>query len=100
MNQEIELEAMLHDDIEIEIRSADDNSEKQIEDIEYFANNGFDVIVVAPNEAIALTPEIKKLHENGVKVVIFDRNINDTTYTQRIGVDNVGLGKSAGEYQR
>lgn len=98
MNQEIELEAMLHDDIEIEIRSADDNSEKQIEDIEYFANNGFDVIVVAPNEAIALTPEIKKLYENGIKVVIFDRNINDTTYTQRIGVDNVGLGKSAGEY--
>ena len=91
-------EAMLHDDVEVEIRSANDDSRKQIKDIEYFVENGFDVIVVAPNEAEALTPVIKKVYEKGIPVIIFDRNINDSSYTQRIGVDNKGLGVSAGEY--
>lgn len=98
MNDEILREAMLHEDVEVEIRSANDDSRKQISDIEYFLKNNFDVIVVAPNEAEALTPEIQKAYGTGVPIVIFDRNINDTTYTQRIGVDNVGLGKLAGEY--
>lgn len=100
MNQEVLREAMLHDDVVVEIRSANDDSNKQISDIEYFANNKFDVIVIAPNEAVALTPEVKKIHERGIPVIIFDRNINDSTYTQRIGVDNVGLGESAAEYAR
>ena len=33
MNNEVLREAMLHDDIEVEIISADDNSEKQISDL-------------------------------------------------------------------
>ena len=98
MNEEILMEAMLHDNLEVEIRSADDDSRKQIEDLNYFIDHGFDAIIVAPNEAITLTPVIKEIYEKGVPVIIFDRNINDTTYTQRIGVDNVGLGRSAANY--
>ena len=98
MNDEVMREAMLHEDVMVEIRSADDDSKKQIKDIEYFVKNGFNVIVVAPNEADILTPEIKKVYDEGIPVIIFDRNINDTTYTQRIGVDNVGLGISSAQY--
>lgn len=98
MNEEVMLEALLHDDVEVEIRSAHDDSQKQINDIEYFLKKGVDVIVVAPNEAHALTPEIKKVYDKGIPVIIFDRNINGDSYTQRIGVDNVGLGASAGRY--
>ena len=98
MNDEVLREAMLHDDIEVEIRSANGDSRKQIEDLEYFYKNNFDAIVVAPNEAEALTPEIKKIYDKGIPVVIFDRNITDTAYTQRIGVDNVGLGNAAADY--
>lgn len=98
MNEEILREAMLHNEVEVEIRSANGDSKQQIEDLEYFANNNFDVIVVAPNEAEALTPEVKKIHEKGIPIIIFDRNINDSSYTQRIGVDNVLLGNSAASY--
>lgn len=98
MNEEIELEAMLHDDVEVEIRSADDNNEKQISDIKYFADHGFDMIIVAPNEAEALTPVVREVYKKGIPIIIFDRNISDTTYTQRIGVDNVGLGQAAAHY--
>ncbi|MCH5227015.1 MAG: substrate-binding domain-containing protein [Muribaculaceae bacterium] len=98
MNEEVMREAMLHDDVLVEIRSAHDDSQDQMQDIDYFLENGFDIILVAPNEANALTPKVKSVYEKGVPVVIFDRNINDSSYTQRIGVNNIGLGAQAAEY--
>ncbi|MEZ3589699.1 MAG: substrate-binding domain-containing protein [Muribaculaceae bacterium] len=98
MNDEINREIMFHEDAVVEIRSADDSNAKQIEDIRYFADNGFDIIIVSPNEAAALTPVIREVYEEGMPVVIFDRNINGDTYTARIGVDDVELGKSAALY--
>lgn len=98
MNDEINREIMFHEDAIVEIRSADDSNTKQIEDIKYFVENGFDIIIVSPNEAAALTPIIKDVYEQGVPVVIFDRNINGDTYTARIGVDDEGLGRSAAHY--
>lgn len=98
MNDEINREIMLHEDAEVEIRSADDDNSRQIKDIEYFADNDFDIIIVSPNEAAALTPVIKKVYEKGIPVVIFDRNIIGDTYTARIGADDKGLGKSAAHY--
>lgn len=98
MNDEINREIMFHEDAVAEIRSADDSSAKQIADIRYFVDNGFDIIIVSPNEAEALTPIIKEVYEKGIPVVIFDRNINGDTYTARIGVDDRGLGRSAAHY--
>lgn len=98
MNDEIEREIMFHEDATVEIRSADDNNSKQIEDIQYFVDNGFDIIIVSPNEAAALTPIIKDVYGQGIPVVIFDRNINGNTYTARMGVDDENLGRSAAHY--
>lgn len=98
MNDEIEREIMFHEDATVEIKSADDSNEKQIRDIRYFADNGFDIIIVSPNEAAALTPVIKEIYARGIPVIIFDRNIIGDSYTARIGVDDEGLGKSAAHY--
>lgn len=85
MNDEIKREIMLHENATVEIRSADDSNTKQTEDIRYFADNGFDIIIVSPNEAEALTPVIRDVYESGMPIIIFDRNINDSSYTARIG---------------
>ncbi len=98
LNDEIRREMMFHEDAEVEIRSANDNNERQIADIRYFADNGFDAIIVSPNEAAALTPVISDVHAQGIPVIIFDRNILGDTYTARIGVDDEGLGRSAAHY--
>lgn len=65
MNDEINREIMFHEDAVVEIRSADDSNAKQIDDIKYFVENGFDIIIVSPNEAAALTPIIKEVYESG-----------------------------------
>lgn len=81
MNEEINREMIFHDNAIVEIRSADDSNEKQIADIRYFADNGFDIIIAAPNEADALTPIIKEVYEAGIPVLLFDRNIHGDSYT-------------------
>lgn len=98
MNEEIDREIMFHEDAVVEIRSANDSNEKQIADIKYFMEHDFDILIVSPNEAAALTPVIKEVYEKKMPVIIFDRNIKGDTYTARIGVDNTGLGRSAARY--
>lgn len=98
MNEEIQREIMFHPEAKVEIRSADDNNAKQIADLKYFAENDFDMVIVAPNEADAVTPAVKEIYDSGIPVIVFDRDINDDSYTAFVGVDNVGLGRSAGHY--
>lgn len=98
MNQEMRREMLFHNDSEIEIVSADDSNEKQIKDIESFIDRGFDLIIVAPNEAEALTPVVKKAYDAGIPVIIFDRRIEGDSYTSYIDLDNKGIGKAAAEY--
>jgi len=98
MNDEINREIISHDDATVEIRSADDSSAKQADDIRYFVDNGFDIIIVSPNEAVRLTPVIKEVYEKGIPVIIFDRNIIGDSYTARIGVDDEEIGRSAAHY--
>ncbi|MCH5233702.1 MAG: substrate-binding domain-containing protein [Muribaculaceae bacterium] len=98
MNQEMIREMLFHDDSLIEIVSADDNNEKQIADIQSFIDRKFDLIIVAPNEAEALTPIVKKAYEAGIPVIIFDRRISEDYYTSYIDLDNKGIGYSAAQY--
>lgn len=98
MNAEIKRELMFHPEASVEILSAGDNSAKQIEDIRYFINNGFDAIIAAPNEADALTPIINEAYSKGIPVVLFDRNINGDSYTAWQGADNHSIGRAAARY--
>lgn len=98
MNDEIEREIMFHPELSVEILSADDNNDKQIEDIRYFIENKFDIIVAAPNEAEALTPIISEAFNKGIPVLLFDRKVNGNDFTAFQGVDNDEIGKAVGEY--
>jgi signal transduction histidine kinase/DNA-binding response OmpR family regulator/ABC-type xylose transport system substrate-binding protein len=97
MNEEIRREAMFHDDIEVEILSAEDDNAKQISDLHHFVDAGYDIIIVSPREAEALTPTIKEIYDSGVPVIIFDRNIQGTSYTAYQGADNRGIGASVAQ---
>ena len=99
-NDEIRREIMFHPDATVEIRSADDSNEKQIADIQYFMDQHFDAIIIAPNEADAITPIVQKAYAQGIPIVIFDRNIHGDTYTAYQGAYNIGIGRSAAHYAR
>ncbi len=98
MNEEILREAMFHTGAELEIRSADDDNDRQIADIRYFMDNGFDLIIVSPNEAEAVTPVITEAYEAGIPVIVFDRNVTGNSYTAYQGADNESIGRAAAQY--
>lgn len=98
MNGEMLREIMFHPEVTLDIRSANDDSQRQIADLMDFINEGVDLIIVAPNEAEALTPVIRDIYEAGIPVLVFDRSINGDYYTAFQGADNAGIGAEAAKY--
>lgn len=98
MNEEIYLEMLFHEDASVGILTANDDNEKQISDIKYFIDNDYDIIIVAPNQAEALTPVLKDAYDKGIPVIMFDRGIMGDSYTTFIEFDNYGIGRKAAEY--
>lgn len=97
-NDEMKRELLLHDDVEIEIRDADNDNDRQIADIQYFMDNGFDLIMVSPNETKPLTPAVQEVYAKGIPVVTFDRSIIGDSVTAHFEVDNYDLGKAVARY--
>ena len=98
MNNEMKREASFNPGIELKIKTANDNNQKQIRDIERFIADKVDLIIVSPNEAIPLTPVIEKAMLEGIPVVLVDRKINSGRYTAFVGADNFQIGKEVGVY--
>ncbi len=98
LNDEINRELLTHNEATADIVSAYDNIGKQIDDIQRFIDEDYDIIIASPIEAEALTPIIKEAAEKGIPTIIFDRNINEKCYTAYLGADNALLGKNVGDY--
>ncbi len=98
MNKEILREALFYDGVEVEIRTARDNNEKQKEDIRHFIDEGVNLLVIAPNEAAPITPVVEEAYTRGIPVIVVDRKILSDKYTAYVGADNFGIGQAIGNY--
>lgn len=98
MNTEIQREALFYEGVEVEIRTAKDNNRNQISDIHYFIDANVDLLIVAPNEAVAITPAVEKAYKKGIPVVVVDRKILSDKYTAFVGANNYEIGHEAGSY--
>lgn len=98
MNNEIVREALFYEGVEVEVRTAKDNNQNQIEDIKYFIDKKVDLLIVAPNEAAAITPVVEKAYRQGIPIVVVDRKILSDKYTAFVGADNYEIGKDVGRY--
>ena len=98
MNKEILREALFYSGVNIEVYQAHDDNVRQIQDIESLIKKKVDLLIVAPNEAEAITPVIEKVYDAGIPVILVDRKINSEKYTAYVGADNYEIGRRAGEY--
>ena len=98
MNKEILREALFYPGVNIEVYQAHDDNVRQIQDIESLIKKKVDLLIVAPNEAEAITPVIEKVYDAGIPVILVDRKINSEKYTACVGADNYEIGRRAGEY--
>lgn len=98
MHKEMDREISFHPEIDLQIKDAKNSSAKQIEQINEFIEQGVDLLIVSPNEAVPITPAVEKAFEAGIPVIVVDRKTSSSGYTAYVGADNYQIGKLAGEY--
>lgn len=82
----------------LNVVDAQDDTAKQLTDIEDLATQGSDVIIINPVDSDAITTSVEYLNEQGIPVITVDRGANGGEITAHIASDNELGGKIAGEY--
>jgi len=98
MVREMQIELGIRPDLDMVMRDAADNSEKQIKDIRELMAMNIDLLIVSPNESEPLTPVVKEVYQSGIPVIVIDRKIRSDDYDVYIGADNYQIGLEAGRY--
>ncbi len=82
----------------VEVRIADNDAEKQLNQAKELLTNGVDVLVVVPVDQFAASNIVNIAHENNVKVISYDRLIKNCRLDYYVSTDNVEIGKLQADY--
>ncbi|MDR2784528.1 MAG: substrate-binding domain-containing protein [Treponema sp.] len=75
------------------------NATQQVSDVENLATWGMNYLVILPHESAPLTAPVKQLHDKGVKCIVVDRGLTDTSFGYvNLAGDNPGLGRFSGQW--
>lgn len=96
LNEELRIAATYYD-VDLQIKSANDDVRLQTEQINRFVEQGVDLLVVAPGQ-VTISPAIDKAYEKGIPVIVFDRRTHSDKYTAYIGANNHEIGASMAEF--
>jgi ribose transport system substrate-binding protein len=98
-NAEDQAKALVEDGTidEYEFTTADSPAD-QANNVEDLIAQGVDVIVMLPIESEALSPVAAKVKDEGIPLVIVDRELTNDAATVVVKGDNKGIGTNAGEY--
>lgn len=96
LNEELRIAATYYD-VDLQIKSANDDVRLQTEQIDRFVEQGVDLLVVAPGQ-VSISPAIDKAYEKGIPVIVFDRQTHSDKYTAYIGANNHEIGASMAEF--
>lgn len=77
---------------EVNVQNANGDVEEQKKQIEYFINKGVDVIVIICIDSDSLADSVADAKDAGIKVIAYDRLINDANVDLYISFDNKMVG--------
>jgi len=79
------------------IADAQQDSSRQVSQVQQFIQQKVDILIVSPNEPDPLTPAVQQACDAGIPVIILDRSVNTDCIAAFIGGDNVAIGTAAGQ---
>lgn len=82
---------------EVNVQNANGDLEEQKAQIEYFVNKGMDVIVIVCIDSNGLKESVAKAKAEGIKVIAYDRQINNADVDLYITFDNEKVGQLMAE---
>ncbi|MDR1930953.1 MAG: substrate-binding domain-containing protein [Treponema sp.] len=75
------------------------NATQQVSDVENLERWGMNFLVILPHESAPLTAPVKQLHAKGIKCIVVDRGLTDTSFGYvNLAGDNAGLGRESGKW--
>jgi ribose transport system substrate-binding protein len=75
------------------------NATQQVSDVENLVSWGMNYLVILPHESAPLTAPVKQLHARGIKIIVVDRGLTDTSFGYvNLAGDNPGLGRESGKW--
>ena len=98
MNADLRKAGEAHPELQLVFKDAQNDTLKQRAQIEEFINSDVDLLIVSPKEAAPLTPPVAEAYRHGIPVIVLDRRVLGSAFTQFIGADNRRIGRSAGEW--
>jgi len=76
-----------------------DNPSSQVRNVEDLMVWGMDYLVILPHESAPLTPIVKEVHTQGVRIIVVDRGLTDTSFGYvNLAGDNTALGRLSGKW--
>lgn len=97
-NEMLSAQHLYDTDVKVCITNADNNTERQRQQIDSLIDAGVDLLVISPNEYKPLSPCVERAKKCGIPVILFDRKTSSNDYTAYIGGDNVEAGRAIGTY--
>lgn len=82
---------------QVNVQVANGDVQEQVSQIEYFIKKKMDVIVVIAIDGDAATDVMKKAQEEGIKIISYDRTIDNANTDLYISFDNEMVGTLMGE---
>lgn len=93
-----DIEAAQPGKFEFRVVTADSPS-SQVRNIEDLMVWGMKYLVILPHESAPLTPIVKEAHSKGVKVLVVDRGLTDTSFGYvNLAGDNTNMGRLSGQW--
>ena len=77
---------------------AEGNVDTQLNQIENAITNGYDAIILQPQNADGIVPGVEAIHEAGIPLVLVNMRANSEAYDVYVGSDNVDAGKMQGDW--
>lgn len=82
----------------VEVRIADNNPGKQLDQANELLSSGIDVLVVVPVDQFAAAEIVQNAQERNVNVISYDRLIKNCQLDYYVSTDNVEIGRLQAEY--
>ena len=98
MINDMRIEASNYDDLEINIKDAQNNNETQIQQIRDLIRQKVDVLIISPYQSEPITAVAEEAYRAGIPTIIRDRKVNTDQYTSFVGANNYEIGLAAGNY--